>query len=78
MAGYAKLPYITIGMLALLLLIPLALTSTAALQRRFGRRWVTLHRSIYLIATFGVWHYWWGVKKDIREPLLYACTLAVL
>ena len=73
-----KRPYITIGMLALLLLIPLAITSTAKMQRRLGRRWVMLHRVIYLIAILGVWHYWWGVKKDIREPLLYACILAVL
>ena len=73
-----KRPYITIGMLALLLLIPLALTSTAAMQRRLGRRWTTLHRSIYVIAVLGVWHYWWGVKKDIREPLLYAVLLSIL
>jgi methionine sulfoxide reductase heme-binding subunit len=73
-----KRPYITIGMLALLLLIPLAATSTAAMQRRLRRRWTQLHRLIYVIATLGVWHYWWGVKKDIREPLLFACALAIL
>jgi len=74
----AKRPYITIGMLALLLLIPLASTSTAAMQRRLGRRWVKLHRLIYVITVLGVWHYWWGVKKDFREPLLFACILAAL
>jgi len=73
-----KRPYITIGMLALILLIPLAATSTAAMQRRLGRRWTRLHRLIYPIAVLGVWHYWWGVKKDIREPLLFAGVLAVL
>jgi len=73
-----KRPYITIGMLALLLLIPLAATSTASMQRRLRRRWTKLHRLIYVIAVLGVWHYWWGVKKDIREPLLFACALAVL
>lgn len=73
-----KRPYITIGMLALLLLIPLAFTSTARWQRRLGRRWTRLHQLIYPIAILGVWHYWWGVKKDIREPLLYACGLALL
>jgi len=73
-----KRPYITIGMLALLLLIPLAATSTAGMQRRLGRRWLVLHRLIYLVTILGVWHYWWGVKKDIREPLLYACILAAL
>jgi sulfoxide reductase heme-binding subunit YedZ len=73
-----KRPYITIGMLALILLVPLAITSTAAMQRRMGRRWTRLHRLIYPIAVLGVWHYWWGVKKDIREPLVFACVLTVL
>jgi sulfoxide reductase heme-binding subunit YedZ len=73
-----KRPYITIGMLGLLLLIPLAATSTAEAQRRLRRRWTQLHRLIYVIAILGVWHFWWQVKKDIREPLLYACGLTVL
>ena len=73
-----KRPYITIGMLGLLLLIPLAVTSTAKAQRRLGRKWTRLHRLVYVIAILGVWHYWWQVKKDIREPLLYACGLTLL
>ncbi len=73
-----KRPYITIGMLALLMLIPLAVTSTAKMQRRLGRRWVKLHRLIYVIALLGVWHFWWQVKRDIREPFIYACILAAL
>jgi sulfoxide reductase heme-binding subunit YedZ len=73
-----KRPYITIGMLGLLLLIPLAATSTAKAQRRLGRRWTRLHRLVYVIAILGVWHFWWQVKKDIREPLLYACGLTLL
>jgi methionine sulfoxide reductase heme-binding subunit len=73
-----KRPYITIGMLGLLLLIPLAVTSTAKAQRRLRKRWTQLHRLIYVIAILGVWHFWWGVKKDIREPLLYACGLTLL
>lgn len=73
-----KRPYITIGMLGLLLLIPLAATSTAKAQRRLGRRWTRLHRLVYVVALLGVWHFWWQVKKDIREPLLYACGLAFL
>src|SRR5882757_5140477 len=73
-----KRPYITIGMLGLLLLIPLAVTSTNKAQRRLGRRWTRLHRLIYVIAILGVWHFWWQVKKDIREPLLYACGLTLL
>lgn len=73
-----KRPYITIGMLGFLMLIPLAVTSTARMQRRLHRRWTKLHQLIYLIAVLGVWHFWWQVKKDIREPLVYACILAVL
>jgi sulfoxide reductase heme-binding subunit YedZ len=77
-ADIAKRPYITIGMLALLLLIPLAVTSTNGWIRRLKKRWQTLHRLIYPIAILGVWHFWWQVKKDIREPLIYAAILAVL
>jgi sulfoxide reductase heme-binding subunit YedZ len=73
-----KRPYITIGMLGLLLLVPLALTSTAKSQRRLGRRWTRLHRLVYAVAVLGVWHFWWQVKKDVREPLIYAGGLAVL
>jgi sulfoxide reductase heme-binding subunit YedZ len=73
-----KRPYITIGLAALLLLVPLAVTSTNRMMRRLGRRWQKLHRLIYLIVILGVWHYWWQVKKDIRLPLLYAGMVAVL
>ncbi len=73
-----KRPYITIGMTALLLLLPLALTSTARAQRRLRHNWTRLHSLVYLVAVLGVWHYWWQVKKDIREPALYACGLALL
>lgn len=71
-------PFITIGMLAFLLLLALAATSTAGMRRRLGRRWQKLHNSVYLIAMLGIWHYWWQVKKDITEPLLYALILATL
>ena len=73
-----KRPYITIGFLALLLLIPLAVTSTNKMMRRLGRRWQKLHRLVYLITILGVWHYYWQVKRDVREPLIYAAILAVL
>jgi sulfoxide reductase heme-binding subunit YedZ len=73
-----KRPYITIGFAALLLLVPLAITSTNRMMRRLGRRWQKLHRLIYLIVILGVWHYWWQVKKDIRQPLLYVAMVAVL
>ena len=71
-------PFITIGMLALLAMIPLAVTSTRGMQRRLGRNWVKLHRLVYPIAILGVWHFWWQVKADIREPALYAAMLAAL
>jgi sulfoxide reductase heme-binding subunit YedZ len=71
-------PYITLGMLGLTLLIPLAATSTRGMVRRLGRRWQQLHRLVYPIAILGVWHFWWQVKQDIREPLIYATILAVL
>ncbi len=74
----AKRPFITVGFLALVLLLPLALTSTNAMMRRLGRRWVQLHRLIYAIALLGVVHFWWLVKADIREPALYAAVLALL
>jgi methionine sulfoxide reductase heme-binding subunit len=74
----AKRPYITIGFLALLLLIPLAVTSTNRMMRRLGRRWQKLHRLVYVIAVLGVWHFYWQVKRDIREPLIYAGILAIL
>ncbi|MDB6044316.1 MAG: sulfoxide reductase heme-binding subunit YedZ [Gammaproteobacteria bacterium] len=77
-ADIAKRPYITIGFAALLLLIPLGVTSTNRMMRRLGRRWQKLHRLIYVIAVLGVWHFYWQVKRDVREPLIYAAILAVL
>ena len=71
-------PYITIGMLALLLLIPLAATSTKGMMRRLGRQWQRLHRLVYLIAPLGVWHFYWQEKQDVLEPLIYASILAGL
>jgi len=73
-----KRPFITIGMAALLLLTALAATSTNGMRRRLGKRWQTLHNAVYAIAIFGVWHFWWQVKDDVSEPLLYALILAVL
>jgi sulfoxide reductase heme-binding subunit YedZ len=74
----AKRPYITIGFTAWLLLIPLALTSTKASIRRLGTRWTKLHRLVYLVAVLGVIHFYWQVKKDVREPLIFAAILAFL
>jgi sulfoxide reductase heme-binding subunit YedZ len=74
----AKRPYITAGFAGLLMLIPLALTSTNRMMRRLGRRWQTLHRLIYLIAPLAVLHFWKMLKSDYRQPLIYALILAVL
>lgn len=71
-------PYITVGMLALLLMLPLAVTSTRGWQRRLGRNWTRLHKLVYASAILGVIHFWWQVKLDTREPLIYAAILAVL
>ena len=74
----ARRPYILVGTVALLALIPLAVTSTDRMMRRLGRRWQTLHRLIYPIAALGIWHYYWQVKADIREPLIYLGLLTLL
>ncbi len=74
----AKRPFITIGMAALLLLLPLALTSTKGMMRRLGKRWQKLHRLVYVIAILGVWHFYWQVKLDTLEALIYVSILAVL
>ena len=71
-------PFITIGFAAFLFLISLAATSTSAARRRMGSRWQELHNLAYVIGILGVWHYWWQVKKDVAEPLVYAVILAVL
>lgn len=74
----AKRPYITVGFTALLLLVPLAATSTNRMMRKLGRRWQKLHRLVYLIPALGVVHYYWQVKADVREPLIYAAALVIL
>jgi sulfoxide reductase heme-binding subunit YedZ len=78
LADIAKRPFITIGFLALLMLIPLAITSTNAMMRRLGKRWKRLHRLIYAIVLLGIWHYYWQVKADVREPLIYLGIAMVL
>ena len=71
-------PFIALGFSAVVLLTALAVTSFTAIRRRMGRNWQRLHNAAYLIAILGVWHYWWQVKKDITEPLVYAAILAGL
>jgi len=74
----AKRPYITVGFAAWLLLVPLAVTSTSGWIRRLGRNWARLHKAVYAVAALAVLHFWWVVKTDWREPLLYATILALL
>jgi methionine sulfoxide reductase heme-binding subunit len=74
-----KRPFITMGLLAFVLLVPLAATSTTGMIRRLGgRNWQLLHRLIYVSAIAGVVHYWWLVKADVTRPRNYALVLAAL
>lgn len=74
-----KRRFITVGFAGFLLLIPLAVTSTAGWIRRLGgRRWQQLHRAVYFSAAAGVIHYYWLVKSDVRKPLAYGALLALL
>jgi sulfoxide reductase heme-binding subunit YedZ len=78
-ADIVKRPYITVGMTALLLLTPLAATSTAGMIRRLGGRgWRRLHRLVYVAAILGVVHYLWLAKVGVRTPWIYAAVLALL
>lgn len=77
-ADIIKRPYITVGFLALLLLIPLAVTSTDAMMRRLGRNWRRLHRLVYPAAFLAVVHLAWQTRADWREPLSYAVVFALL
>jgi sulfoxide reductase heme-binding subunit YedZ len=79
LADVAKRRFITVGLTAFVLLIPLALTSTAGWIRRLGgKRWQALHRLIYFSAVCGVIHYLWLVKADIRKPMIYGSILMML
>ncbi len=71
-------PFITLGFTALVLLTAMAVTSTNGMRRRMGKRWDRLHYSVYAVGVLGVWHYWWQVKADIAEPLVYAVILTIL
>ncbi len=76
-----KRPFITVGFIAFVLLIPLAVTSTNAMVRRLGgKRWLWLHRLVYLIAPLGILHFWWmkAGKNDFQEPIIFGAIVALL
>ena len=73
-----KRPYITLGILALLMLVALAATSTRAMMRRLGKNWQKLHYLVYAIAILGTWHFYWQEKLDTLDALIYAIILAGL
>jgi sulfoxide reductase heme-binding subunit YedZ len=78
LADVAKRRFITAGMVAFLLLVPLAITSTRGWIRRLGRHWQTLHRLVYFSAAAAALHFIWKVKVVIGEPVYYAVILALL
>jgi len=74
-----KRPYITVGFTAFVLMVPLAVTSTAGMIRRLGaRRWNQLHRLIYITGILAVVHYYWLVKADVRRPIIYGVVVGAL
>lgn len=78
-ADIVKRPYITIGMTAFALLVPLAVTSTAKMVKRLGgKRWAAVHRLVYVIVVLGTIHFWMAVKRDITDPAIYALIFAAL
>ncbi|HEY0906127.1 MAG TPA: protein-methionine-sulfoxide reductase heme-binding subunit MsrQ [Methylophilus sp.] len=73
-----KHPYVLVGVSALLLTLPLALTSNQAAIRKLKQRWKRLHQLVYLIAPLVLLHFWWLVKKDLTEPIVYSLLFALL
>ncbi len=73
-----KSPYILVGLFTYILLIPLAMTSTKSLQKRLGKKWLSLHKLVYTAGISAVVHYLWLVKSDNQEPLIYAVVMAIL
>jgi sulfoxide reductase heme-binding subunit YedZ len=73
-----KSPYILMGLLTFLLLLPMAVTSTKKMQKRLGRSWLTLHRLVYVAGLTALVHFFWLVKSDYTEPLIYAAVISIL
>lgn len=77
-ADILKRPFMTVGFAAWLLLLPLAITSNQWMMRKLKKNWQKLHKLVYAIGLLAVVHYYWLVKSDVREPLMYAGILALL
>lgn len=73
-----KRPYITVGTLGFLLMIPMVITSTRKAQKKLGKRWKALHRLAYLVVALGLIHFLWQSKSDFNEPLLYVGWATIL
>ncbi len=73
-----KHPYVLVGFSAFILSIPLAITSNNAMIKRLKNNWKKLHQTVYAIAILAVLHYWWLVKKDLTEPIIFALVLTIL
>ena len=73
-----KRPFITIGFVSFMLLIPLAVTSTNAMQRRLKKKWKLLHRLVYIIPVLVIIHFIWSLKADYSEPFIYAVIFFIL
>jgi len=78
LADIVKRPFITAGMVAFLMLLPLALTSTNRMMRRLGRNWKRLHRLAWVAPAVGILHFFWLVKADLFEPILYTVIFLFL
>ena len=70
--------FITLGLISLTLLFIMAVTSPNSIRRKMGVKWHQIHKSIYVVSVLGIWHYWWQVKLDAREPLIYAIIISIL
>ena len=73
-----KRPFITVGFVSFLLLVPLALTSTNAMQKRLKKKWLTLHKLVYIIPMLVILHFIWSLKADYSQPLLYTLIFLIL
>jgi sulfoxide reductase heme-binding subunit YedZ len=75
-----KRPFITVGFIAFVMLVPLAATSTKGMIRRLGRRWTQLHRLIYPVAALAILHYWWmkSGKHDFEQPIIWGTIVVLL